>query len=258
MIGTRPVIAWMMLIGLAVTLPFVFLTGVPAGLDWASVGWMAASGMGNVFGLLIVYAALRVGKVGVVAPIVATEGAIAAIIAALFGESIAPITAFLLLLVVVGVVIAAVAPDPVPVEDERPLRAALLATASALVFGVGLFSIGHLSGVLPMAWLLLPARLIGVVVIAIPLIISGKLVLTKKAFPLVTAAALAEVVGFAAYSIGAQHSVAITAVMSSQFAPIAAVAAYFLFGEKLGKLQILGVAVIVVGVSMLSLVPYLS
>ena len=66
-------------------------------------------------------------------------------------------------------------------------------------------------------------------------------------------AGLVEVLGFTCYSIGAQYGVAVTAVLSSQFAPIAAVMAYLLFQEKLGRVQIAGVAVIVAGVVALTL-----
>ena len=40
--------------------------------------------------------------------------------------------------------------------------------------------------------------------------------------------------------------------MGSQFAAIAAVAAFLLFGERLGRLQVAGVVLIVVGVTVLA------
>ena len=43
-------------------------------------------------------------------------------------------------------------------------------------------------------------------------------------------------------------ALAITAVLASLFAPIAAIAAYFLFKERLGRLQVAAVAVIVASV----------
>jgi uncharacterized membrane protein len=55
-----------------------------------SLGWIAVSGIGNVAGLLLDYAALRIGKLGFVAPILAPEGAIAALISAAAGERLAP------------------------------------------------------------------------------------------------------------------------------------------------------------------------
>ncbi len=251
-IGSWSGVAWAMLIGLLVTIPFMFLSGVPAALG-ENIDWMAATGLGNVTGLVLAGLAFRVGKVGVITPILATEGAISAVIAAMLGESIAPIVAFLLFVIVVGIVISAMAPDPEPLDHERPVLAVILATAGAVVFGISLFTTGHLSGDLPIAWVLLPARLVGVVALTIPLALTRNLRITRATVPLVIGMGLAEVIGFVCFAIGAQYEVAITSVLASQFAPIAAVMAYVLFREKLGRLQITGVAILVVGVAALSI-----
>ena len=66
--------------------------------------------------------------------------------------------------------------------------------------------------------------------------------------PYVVLAGIVEVCGFTCYAIGAQYGVAVTSVLASQFAPIAAIMAYLLYKEKLGKVQIAGVAIIVAGV----------
>ena len=251
-IGSPSSLAWMMLVGLLVTTPFVVAAGVPAQLN-ASLPYLAVSGIGNVVGILIAGYALRVGKVGVVAPILATEGAIAAVLAALAGESIAPIVAFLLMVIVGGIVLSAVAPDPAPLEHERPLMAVLLATGAAVCFGASLFSTGFVSDDLPIAWVLLPGRLVGVVALFIPLLLLRRLRITRGTAPLVVAMGLSEVLGFTCFAIGAQYQVAVTSVLSSQFAPIAAIMAYVLFKERLGRAQILGVIVLVGGVTALTL-----
>ena len=251
-IGSPSSLAWMMIVGLVVTTPFVFAAGVPEQLN-ASLPYLAVSGIGNVVGILIAGYALRVGKVGVVAPILATEGAIAAVLAALAGESIAPIVAFLLMVIVGGIVLSAVAPDPEPLEHERPLMAVLLATGAAVCFGASLFSTGFVSDDLPIAWVLLPGRLVGVVALFIPLLLLRRLQITRGTAPLVVAMGLSEVLGFTCFAIGAQYQVAVTSVLSSQFAPIAAIMAYVLFKERLGRAQILGVVVLVGGVTALTL-----
>ena len=251
-IGSGSSLAWAMLVGLVVTTPFVLLSGVPANLG-ASLPWMTAAGLGNVIGILIAGFALRVGKVGVVAPILATEGAIAAVIAAILGESIAPIVAFLLMVIVGGIVLSAIAPDPEPLEHEKPLQAVLLSTVAAACFGVSLFATGNLSDELPISWVLLPARLVGVLIIFLPLLLTRRLRITRSTAPLVVAMGFTEVLGFVCFAIGAQYQVAVTSVLASQFAPIAAVAAYFLFKERLGRLQIAGVVVLVLGVTSLTL-----
>jgi len=73
------------------------------------------------------------------------------------------------------------------------------------------------------------------------------------AVPFVVASGLCEVLGFLAYTAGAQHGIAIAAVLSSQFASIAAVVAYLVFGERLARPQVAGVAAIIAGVAALSL-----
>jgi len=250
-IGSASSVAWVMLIGLVITTPFVVVSGVPANIG-PSIPWMVVLGLGNVIGILVAGFALRVGKVGVVAPILATEGAIAAVIAAILGESIAPIVGFLLLVIVGGIVISAIAPDPQPLAQERPVYAVVLSTIAAACFGFSLFAAGNLSNDVPIPWVLLPARLAGVVIILLPLLVMRKLKITRSTVPLVVAMGFTEILGFVCYSIGAQYQVAITSVLSSQFAPIAAVAAYFLFKEKLGRLQVFGVAVLVAGVTALT------
>lgn len=247
-IGPYSTIAGIMLVGLIITLPFLFIAGVPEQLDLASGMWLVAGGLGNLVGLILAYSALKIGKVGVVAPILCTEGAIAAVISALTGEALAVTTTFILVAIVAGVALAAVAPDPEPLPHEEPLKAAIIATLGALAFGIGLYAPGHLSADMPISWILLPARLFGVIALLIPLLITRRFRMTKKAAPLVVLTGFTEVIVFTFYSLGAATSVAVTAVLASLFAPIAAIAAYFLFKERLGKLQVAAVAVIIAGV----------
>jgi len=252
-IGSASSVAWVMLVGLVLTLPFTFAAGIPAEVA-PNTAWLLTAGAGNVAGILVAGLAFRVGKVGVIAPILATEGAIAAVIAAVLGESIAPIVAFILLVIVGGIVLSAIAPDPEPLEHERPLAAVALATGAALLFGVSLYAAGRLSGDLPIAWVLLPARLVGTLALFLPLLLLRRLRITRSTLPLVIAMGFTEVLGFVCYAIGAQYQVGVTSVLASQFAPIAAVMAYVLFKERLGRLQILGVVILVLAVTALTLV----
>lgn len=49
-------------------------------------------------------------------------------------------------------------------------------------------------------------------------------------------------------------NIPISAVLGSQFAPISVVGAYLLFGERLGRIQRIGVVLVVVGVAALAAV----
>src|SRR5258707_13359292 len=53
---------------------------------------------------------------------------------------------------------------------------------------------------------------------------------------------------------GARDNVAVASVLVSQFATISVVVAYVLFRERLGRLQVVGAVLLVVGVTALSLV----
>lgn len=251
MIGNNSVIGWIMLIGTIITIPFLIASGWPE-ISAKNLIIMAFAGIGNIGGLFFSLRALRIGKVGLVAPIVSTEGALAAFMSALSGETLKAAVIFALVAIVVGVVIAAIAPDPAPIAHEKPTQAVLFSTLASLCFAATLFSTGGLSGTIPIAWLSLPPRLAGVLLVTIPLAISGKLRISKKALPLVLGSGVAEVVGFSSFALGAGYSIAITSVVASQFAPIAAILAFFIFKERLGKMQISGILLIILGVAALT------
>jgi drug/metabolite transporter (DMT)-like permease len=253
MIGPRSVLSWVMIVGSLIVVPWVVAVGIPDELDAPSAAWLVVSGAGNVVGLLLTYAALRIGKVGVIAPIVSTEGAIAAVIAVAAGEHIAVGAGAMLVLIAAGIVLAGAARGAQPrIHAPRERDAIFLATAAAACFGLGLYSTGRVSVDLPVAWALLPARVIGLVAVAAPLALTSGLRLTRPALPLVVAGGVFEVAGFACYALGARHGIAVSAVLASQFGGIAALAGFALFRERLARIQVVGVTAIVVGVAVLS------
>src|ERR687884_2326709 len=253
MIGPTQLLAWVMLIGLAVIAPLVAVRGVPAGLDVRSGAWLAVAGVGNVLGLLLAYAALRRGKVGVVAPLVSTQGAIAALIAVLAGETIATAAGFLLVVIALGVALASVAPGERRAEGAgHDPRATLYALGATLAIGWSLYATARASIDLPVVWALLPSRAIGVAAVTLPVALRSGLRMTRRALPLVAVSGVCEVAGFALFAFGARHGIAVAAVLSSQFAAIAAVVAFVLFRERLTRLQLTGVALVAAGVGALS------
>jgi drug/metabolite transporter (DMT)-like permease len=262
LIGSWSTLAWIMLIGLVVAVPLVVLTAGPVAFDQRDIFHLAVAGIANTAGLLLVYAALRRGKVGVIGPIVSTEGAIAATLAVLDGDPVTLIAVGLLAVITVGVIMAASEPSSEPPPspgDAAPTvpipsaaATALLALSGAVLFGINLYVTSRIAVDLPVAWAILPARLAGVIGVAIPLILSRRLQLVRPAVPFVLLVGLAEVAGVATFSFGARESAAVTSVIASQFAGIAAVLAFLLFGERLGRLQVVGVVVIAIGVGALA------
>ena len=249
LIGAAAVLGWVMLVGFVVVAPLTVASGIPHGLGAREIGWIAAAGAGNVAGLLCSYEAMRIGRVSLVTPILSTEGAIAAVLAVTTGETLGAGTALLLAAVAAGVVLAS---STASIETGQPLRATLLACGAAACFGLSLFATARVSEALPLVWALIPARLVGVAVITLPSLATGRLRLTRAAAPLVVVSGLCEVGGFASFALGARHGIAVAAVLGSQFAAIAAVAAFFLFRERLRPLQVAGVVTIAVCVAALS------
>lgn len=280
LLGSRVVLAWVMIVGVVVGLPFAIASPAPATVEPSTIGLLGVAGICYVIGLQLTYAALRIGKVSIVAPIVATEGAIGALIAVVFGDRIGIVAGIMLAVVATGVVLSTLEPGrtDVPAGDfdlvadaidgpamdvhatptatgERPIetrRAALLSIAAALVFGVGLVAAGKSAALVPVSWVAVTARLVGIVVVVLPLVLQGRLRVTRATLPLVVIAGVGEVIGSMLSAWGSRESIAISAVMGSQFAAIAAVAAYVLFRERLGRLQVIGVALIVGGVTTLA------
>jgi drug/metabolite transporter (DMT)-like permease len=246
MVGAASVVAWTALIGLALTIPLLIAAGNPH-LGPREITLLAIGGAGNIGGLLLSYTALRDGPVGLVAPIVSAEGAVAAAIAIAGGDSVTTGTLIALLVVAVGVVLAGAVRSE-HVADERHTAAILFAGGAALSFGASLYATGRIGHTLPVAWAVLPPRLVGVVVIAAPLIAARRLRLTRPALPLLAASGATEVLGFAAFAAGARHDVAIAAVLASLFGAVAALVARVLFAERLTRPQVTGVTVIIAGV----------
>jgi drug/metabolite transporter (DMT)-like permease len=247
------VVAWVMLVGLLISGPAAALAGVPDRLDGSSVAWLLLSGVGNVAGLLLAYRAMRIGQIALVAPLVSTEGALAAVIAVAAGESLAPAVGTTLVVIAVGVALAAVpASDQSEAGGGTHARAVLLAVSAACVFGASLYATARAGSTLPVAWVVLSARLVGTIALTLPLACAGRLRITARVLPLVITSGICEVLGFYSYTSGARHGIAVTAVLSSQFGALAALAGYMLFSERLSRVQLLGVCTVVVGVALLS------
>jgi drug/metabolite transporter (DMT)-like permease len=256
LIGATSTVAWVMLVGLPVaTVPALLDV---RGLTPVAYPWLLLSAIGNVLGLAGEYAALRVGRVGVVAPLVATEGAIAAIISVVAG---APLVAGLLpvlALVVIGSALTAASVEPREVAEpgsppRRPFLSVALAGAAAIAFGVSLYATGRVSQSLALGWVALSPRVAGVLLVAVPLISARRLRINRSAAPLVVIAGLAEVAGFYCVGFGARSDLAITSVLAAQFAALAVIGAVFLFREHLRPVQRVGVLAIAVGTGLLAL-----
>jgi drug/metabolite transporter (DMT)-like permease len=274
MIGATSTVAWMMLVGLVVTTPFALVSGPLPDITPTLAVWLTASGVGGVVGMMLLYRGLRIGKIGVVLALASTEGAIAAIISVVAGETLTLASALVLGVIAIGIAIVALAGGEAvePAETEatvatvagsvaRPKtaaaierRAALFGAAAAIAFGFSIYGTAMAGKSLPLVLAVLPARVVGVALVFVPMAIAGRLQLARRAVPLVVVVGVCEVLGNASFILGARESVAIASVLASQFAAFAAVAAFFLFRERLTLPQRSGFVAIAIGVAVLTIV----
>jgi drug/metabolite transporter (DMT)-like permease len=272
-IGAASTLAWVMALGLGILVVPIALVGNPSRLSGDTVALLCTAGLSNVIGLHLEYVAFRRVAVGIVVAVASTEGMVAAVLSSVFGTPLAASTVVLLVVITIGVVLAAAHLDP-PGDgsagsqvqqgprssaigvmkrlDGSRTRSALLVVPVALLFGITLYATGRAGTEAPIIWALLPARLFGTLLITSPLLVRRKLRISRRTFPLVLSGGVAEVVGLVSYTFGARHELAVAAVLASQCAAITTVAAFFLFGERLRRHQVLGIATVVVGVVTLS------
>jgi drug/metabolite transporter (DMT)-like permease len=251
MIGAASVLAWVMLIGFVLIAPFAAVRGISGDAGSADVLWLAVASIGSVGGLGISYVALRRGKVSIVAPICATEGAIAALVAVAFGQRLAATTLIALGVIAAGVILASTGNELVEGRSSRISVA--LAMLAASLFGISLYASGRIGPSVGAAGIILGARGLGVAVIFLPLLAQRRLRLTRAALPLVLTSGVLELAGYVAFIVGVgSGNVAVPAVLSSLFAVVAGVLGFIILGERLRRLQFAGVAATVIGVVVLS------
>jgi drug/metabolite transporter (DMT)-like permease len=235
-------------IGLLVTLPLLVIEAPMQPVSGSDLAWLVVAGLGYTVGMVFNYAALTGGKVPVTAPIVSTEGSVAAALAVLTGEAASPLLGAMLVLIAVGVFVVALRPgggaDVLHGSGARYVGYAVLA---ALIFGVGLYGAGRASEGVPPGWVVAAGRIAGVALLTLPLVLTRRLRFERTVLPFLVAAGLAEVVGVYLFAWGTTESIAVTAVLSSQFAVIAALLAHRL-GERVSPRQWAGVTVVTIGV----------
>jgi drug/metabolite transporter (DMT)-like permease len=253
LIGPWSTTAGVVSVGLVASIPLVLVERPPGPDDAGDLALLAFAGIGYVIGMVCNYAALGRGKVGLVAPITSAEGAIAALLAVAAGEPATPLLLVLLGGVVAGIVVTTLEPGIGPGSFLTGDRTYLVfATAAALLFGASLFAAGYASESVPLGWVVIAGRIAGVLGVALPLVLLGRLRMVRAAVPFVVLSGLLEVSGYLTFAWGARDGIAVTAVLASQFAVLAAVGAHLL-GERLAPRQWAGVGVVAIGVAAITL-----
>jgi drug/metabolite transporter (DMT)-like permease len=266
-------------IGVAVLVILAAFLHPPLGaIDSATAIGLVGAGLLGLLGYLTFYRALEYGgAVGLTSAISATYGGITTLLAVIvLGEHIGGIGAAGVVLAVAGIAMASayspataqaspiavaepiVGVAPGPSRGRRLSRAGIpLALASAVTYGVGGFLLGGYSartGALASA-LVAHGASVTVLLLALPFLGRRKAWRASASGIIwAVAAGLTDVVGLLAFARGGQAGqVAVTAAVSSVYPAIPLLAGLVMFGERLGRWQLLGVTLIITGLVLIGL-----
>lgn len=240
---------------LLVAFPAFILKSISASLTVWLFGVVAA--VLTVSGALALSKAFALGKASIVAPLVTSYGVVTTLLSWAGGEQISLTQLLCIALCVIGVILSSIHSDskiPHTTQASSSIAYALLA---ALFYGTSFWLQGHfvlpVLGPVTMLWLAYLVGLIVLVVIVLRIEDGLKIPPLKNCMTL-TGASLMNLGGFSSFAWGAVAvSVSVVTVISTLSGGIAAILGYVFFKERLAKLQVLGVVLVLVGAFVLHL-----
>lgn len=245
------------LVALLLLVPVAAATGaLDAPRSYLLPGVLA--GAVGVTALAMFFRALSIGTMGVVAPVAALGVAVPIVAGLARGEHPSAAQLLGIAVAVVGVVLAS---GPELSGDGRGgLTALILALGAAAGFGLVLVlvaqgSSGDSGGVV---MTLLTMRLTSVLMLTCLLVGCAPrrgwdLGVRRGNLPLLAAIGIADVAANGSYAVSSRGSlVSVTAVLASLYPVVTALLAYRIHGERLRRVQVIGVTVTLAGVGLLA------
>jgi drug/metabolite transporter (DMT)-like permease len=221
--------------------------------------WLLGAGAAifTVAGALALSKAFALGKAAIVAPLVTSYGVFTTALAWASGDLIVFSQFVGIAVCVVGVLLTSThdnADGKVKRQNKISIVYGLLA---ALLYGASFWIQGKYTlpslGPIIMLWLGYAVGLF-ILFILVLKIESGLKFPSAKSLGTLTGASLLNLGGFSAFSFGAINgSVSVVTVISTLSGGIAAVLGYLFFKERLGKIQVAGIVLVLVGAIILHL-----
>ena len=256
-IGTIQYMLATQVIGLVLAGAWVAISGEPAP-SAVTVAAAVGAGLGLVVGLAAFFQAMVVGTISIVAPISATGVVVPIVAGIVSGDRLGAAQAVGIVAAIAGILLASRTPG------ESPRAAVALAGAES---GLRLALLAALGGGL-FFWLMAPASRHGVpwallIARAIPVAILAGVVVMRRA-PLrpalqpgiagtVLGSSLLAFVAIALYAFATRHgTLAIVSVLGSLYPVVTVLLAYHVLGERVHRVQQLGVVTVLAGVVLMS------
>jgi drug/metabolite transporter (DMT)-like permease len=254
-VGSIGVLGWSSIAGCTLTLPVALIFAHDtSGVSARGLVWLAVSSLAAVSAFAPFYRAVQLGPVPLVAGLGATEGGVAAAISFATGERLPALTLLGLIIALGGMIVVLVSVrTPVPTGHGHPLKAGLLATFAATLFGLSLFAGARAIHNVPELWLPAGSRTFGTVLVAVPLLCMGKLPRPGRFLRFTFYSALAQSTGYFAFLVAADSSgVSVPAVLASQASVVGMLISFLVLGERLSRRQLAGIAALLTGVALVA------
>jgi len=244
-VGAFPVVFGSIALGTLLVAPVVLFLDTP---DWTRRALLLAPLVGvlTVLGNFSGFVSFRTGSVSVVAPIIACEGGIAALLSLAGGEQVDRLVLLGLPLAVLGVVLVSRG------EGEGSRAGVAPAMAAALVWGCVLALSAPIAHDLGAGWAFLVVRGSAVAVM-LPIALalgSGRKALVE--WWRVAIWGIADAGAYFAFVIAADNGPAsVAGVLAAQFGTVGAIVAVAFFGERLRRRQIAGIVIVGIAVAVM-------
>jgi uncharacterized membrane protein len=227
-------------------------------------GWLVVNGFLGAAAYATLYRALQLGPIAVVSPVLATYAIVPVLLAVvILGESLDALAAIGAAVTIAGAVLTSTDIRELRSETRTSIPGLPWAVASTLLFGVATYVMGwsaQEAGFLPSLWFGRTA--IAIVVVGASLVlwarsrtrVLGTAGMTTGAIWFAVAVGVAELAGTIVYARGAEVGfVSIVTAASATYPLIPVLGGLHLLHERLAPSQLVGVALVVLGLVMLGL-----
>ncbi len=267
-IGTFRTMLYMQLTGLVLLTAILHWLGgwgrLADGSGWKPWAWGIGAGVLNTLGTLALYRSFEIGKMSIVAPISASYPALTMLLSAITGERLTPVRFVGVGLILVGVVVVAkgekMPEDANPLDEKTRPAKKYLGVAWALMSGVGFgvmfwilgIRVVPLLGSAPAVWVI---RLTSVVMTA------AVILLLRRPMALPGVGANRWILGIGILDTSAyifnnygilREQVSVVSVLASLYGAVTVALAATILGEKVSRMQWLGIAAIFAGIVLIT------
>ena len=221
----------------------------------SDIGWGAVAGLAGGSGVALLYRALAIGPMSVIAPLTAVFAATLPVVAGLaLGERLSLMTTLGIALAGLAIVLIGQEQnlEPRSPKQQATAHGIALSIVAGLLVGVFFVSLERTSAASGL-WPLVPARLVAISLLTAAALASGRAVLVPRPVVAVAISAGAlDMLANALYLIAVQQGqLSVVATLASLYPASTIILARFVLSERWSKLQAAGIATAVAATTLI-------